>query len=302
MCGSRGCAIPVAWKVLPAHAKGSWRPYWEGLLAQLHGSVPTDWLVLVLADRGLYAQWLSGAIVRCGWHPFLRINLGVKARPAGAEQFDWLNRWVPRPGTGWQGTAECVVQKKSRLRCTLLLRWEEGYEHPWAVITDLAAQVAQVAWYSMRAWIEAAFKDLKRGGWGWHHSKMQDASRVERLGLAMAVALAWMVRLGSQAESEVPVAHVERLPPTHIGRQWVKGEVVQRSARRLSCPQRGRLVLLAALMRAEDWPTGAIMVEPWPENVTPLRRAVTSARLRQQAKKQARKRRYKAARRKKRAA
>ena len=22
----RGCAIPVAWKVLPAHAKGSWRP------------------------------------------------------------------------------------------------------------------------------------------------------------------------------------------------------------------------------------------------------------------------------------
>jgi hypothetical protein len=27
-----GCAIPVAWKVLPAEQPGSWRPYWEGLL------------------------------------------------------------------------------------------------------------------------------------------------------------------------------------------------------------------------------------------------------------------------------
>jgi hypothetical protein len=31
----RGCAIPVAWKVLPAQAKGSWRPYWESLLHHL---------------------------------------------------------------------------------------------------------------------------------------------------------------------------------------------------------------------------------------------------------------------------
>ena len=26
------CAIPLAWKVLPAQQAGSWRPYWEGLL------------------------------------------------------------------------------------------------------------------------------------------------------------------------------------------------------------------------------------------------------------------------------
>jgi hypothetical protein len=297
-----GCAIPVAWKVLPAHAKGSWRPYWEGLLKALQGSVPPDWLVLVLADRGLYAQWLYGAIVCCGWHPFLRINLGVKARPAGAEEFDWLSRWVPRPGTRWQGPVECFVQKKSRLRCTLLLQWEVGHEHPWAVITDLPSQVARVGWYSMRAWIEAAFKDLKRGGWGWHHSKMQDASRVERLWLAMAVALVWTVCLGSQADSQLPAAHVERLSPAHIARQRMRSEGGQRPTRRLSYAQRGRLVLLAALVRAEDWPMGVIMAEPWPDNVTPLKRVANSTKVRQQAQKQARKRRYKATRRRKRAA
>ncbi len=113
----RGCAIPVAWKVIGAHAKGSWRPYWEELLDCLKGSVPADWQVLVLADRGLYARWLYTAIVACGWHPFLRLNLGVKARAQGEEEFDWISRWVPVTGAKWQGTVECFAQKKSRLTC-----------------------------------------------------------------------------------------------------------------------------------------------------------------------------------------
>jgi hypothetical protein len=38
----------------------------------------------VLADRGLWARWLFGRIVRLGWHPLLRINNGAKFRPAVA--------------------------------------------------------------------------------------------------------------------------------------------------------------------------------------------------------------------------
>jgi hypothetical protein len=134
----RGCAIPVAWKVLRAHAKGSWRPYWEGLLERLQGSVPVDWQVLVLADRGLYAKWLYAAIVACGWHPFLRVNLAVKARTRGEEAFDWIGRWIPEPGTSWQGVVECFASHKSRLYCTLLMQWQAGYEQAWVILTDLA--------------------------------------------------------------------------------------------------------------------------------------------------------------------
>jgi len=36
------CAIPVAWKVIPAEQAGSWRPYWEGLLNELGKAVPED--------------------------------------------------------------------------------------------------------------------------------------------------------------------------------------------------------------------------------------------------------------------
>ena len=79
----RGCAIPVAWAVLPAGDKGAWRPEWLRLLGLLAPAIPPAWTVIVLADRGLYARWLFQAIVAHGWHPFLRVNLGGTFRPAG---------------------------------------------------------------------------------------------------------------------------------------------------------------------------------------------------------------------------
>ena len=288
--------------MIGAHAKGSWRPYWEELLGHLKGSVPADWQVLVLADRGLYARWLSTAIVACGWHPFLRINLGVKARAQGEEEFDWISRWVGQPGAKWQGVGECFAQKKSRLSCTLLLQWEEGYEHPWAVITDLAPEQANVAWYGLRAWIEASFKDVKRGGLGWHPSLMQEAGRVERLWLAMAVAMVWMVSLGSQADSQRPEPCLEQLPQEHIARKRMKRAPTQQPPRRLSCLQRGRLVLLAALFKAEALPLGGLVPEPWPETITPPKKAPKPAKQRQRQKRRERKKRRKAAQRRKAAA
>ncbi len=66
----RGCAIPVAWTVLPATAKHAWRREWLRMLRQVHRAVPRTWTVIVLADRGLYARWLFRRITRLGWHPF----------------------------------------------------------------------------------------------------------------------------------------------------------------------------------------------------------------------------------------
>jgi hypothetical protein len=298
----RGCGIPVAWKVIGAHAKGSWRPYWEGLLEHLQGRIPADWQVLVLADRGLYAGWLFEAIVKKGWHPFLRINLGVKARAVGESDFDWISRWVPTPGTQWQGVVECFAGKKSRLVCSLLMQWQEGYEHPWAILTDLAPEAANIAWYGLRSWVECGFKDFKRGGFGWHHEKMQDAGRVERLWLAMAVAMVWMVSLGVEAESQLPTACPQQLPEQHIARKRMNGPSSQPPVRPLSCAQRGRLALLAALLHAEDLPIGRLLPEKWPETVLSPRKLLSPSQRRQKERQREHKRRQKKAARRRRAA
>ncbi len=291
----RSCAIPVAWKVLGGHEKGSWRPHWEGLLTHLSGSIPADWQVIVLADRGLYASWLFQTIVGCGWHPFLRINLGVKARTVGEETFDWISRWVPRPGTNWKGQVECFVGKASRLRCTLLMHWKAGYEDPWAVLTDLSPGEAEVSWYGMRTWIESGFKDFKRGLWGWHHSKMKEASRVERLWLAMAVAQVWTVSVGCQAEVELQQKGFgASLPATHIASRRRKRPADQPPERRLSCVVRGRLGLVAALFNAEVLPCGKLVAQAWPQTITPPRKLPSASAVRQRERKREQKRRARA--------
>jgi hypothetical protein len=291
----RSCAIPVAWKVLGGHEKGSWRPHWEGLLTQLDGCIPADWQVLVLADRGLYARWLFQAIVACGWHPFLRINLGVKARAVGEETFDWISQWVRMPGTSWKGPVECFASKASRLNCTLLMHWEVGYEHPWAVLTDLAPQTAEVCWYSMRTWVETGYKDFKRGLWGWHHSKMQEASRVERLWLAMAVAQVWTLSVGIQAEEELRQKPLgEGLPAHHVACRRRKRLADQPAPRRLSCVVRGRLGLVAALFNALVLPCGRLLPEAWPQTITAPRKQPRPSQLRERERKRAQKRRARA--------
>ena len=99
-------------------------------------------------------------------------------------------------GQSFSGVVTCF--KTNSLDCTLLAQWEQNYAEPWLLVTDLSPQEAQSYWYAMRSWIECLFKDLKRGGLGWHQTKMSDPSRAERLWLAIAVASIFLISLGSQ--------------------------------------------------------------------------------------------------------
>lgn len=54
----RGCALPVAWVILPATKPGQWMPHLERLVKYLADVVPDEWQVIVLTDRGLYSKTL----------------------------------------------------------------------------------------------------------------------------------------------------------------------------------------------------------------------------------------------------
>src|SRR5712691_10133473 len=116
-------------------------------------------------------------------------------------------------------------------------------------------------------------KTRKRGLWGWHHSKMERASSVERLWLAMALAQFWCVSLGCQAEAEFEATCLHNepgasLPERHIARQRRKRAAGQLPPRRLSCVVRGRLVLLALQYQSEPFPVGILRAGPWPQTIT----------------------------------
>ncbi len=262
----RGCAIPVAWKVVGAEEKGAWQPHWLALLQQLAGCVPQHWTVIVMSDRGLYAPWLYAKIVELCWHPFMRINKQGNFRPVGEAQFRSLASAAPSVGSAWCGQVDCFSQETSRLQCTLLARWDEGYEQVWLIVTDLAPEQATVVWYGMRSWIEGGFKDTKRGGWGWHQTKMVDPARAERLWLAIAVATLWVVSVGGQADANLPVSSLEALPQTHVARRKATG---RSRPRMLSCFARGIVTIVAALIRGDGLVVGRFVPEPWPSTLPP---------------------------------
>jgi hypothetical protein len=204
----RGSAIPVAWKILPGNIAHAWKPEWLALLAAFSKSVPSGWTVVVMTDRGLYARWLYRAIVGLGWHPLMRITRCGKFRKQGSKASVPVDRFVAKPGRRWQGRGTAFPRKpENRLECTLLACWEEGYDEPWFVLTDLGPEQAESLWYGMRAWIEHGYKLLKSAGWRWDATRMTDCDRAERLWLVLAVATRYVLAVGGDFESsqEVPV-------------------------------------------------------------------------------------------------
>lgn len=256
----RGCGIPVAWKVVRATEKGSWQPHWRELLKALKGAVPEDWFVLVTTDRGLYAKWFYEAIQALHWHPFMRINARGFYQLQNHTPLMPLNQLLTGVGQHWAASLKCF--KNDPLSCTLLARWDEGYTDPWLIVTDLTPLEADIYWYAMRSWIECLFKDIKRGGLGWHHTKMTDPQRVERLWLAIAVATFWLVSVGGESETQLSPCSLEsshlllskssQNPPPPSPPRW------------LSCFRRGFLVLLATAIQGFSLPLGCLAPECFP--------------------------------------
>lgn len=260
----QGCAIPVAWHIVRATAKGAWRPHWETLFAHLDGAIPPDWTVVVAADRGVYATWLFTTITALGWHPLLRINRLGTYCPDGQTTFRPLSQVVTKGGRPWKGAVTCFATAGRQLTCTLLARWEPGYQDPWLILTDLAPAQADVAWYGMRAWIACSYKNLKHDGWRWEQTKMTDPARAERVWLALALATLWVVSTGSAAEAALPTPARDQLPDTHSARRTARRT---RPPRALSCFQRGRLLLVTALCTGRVLPPMQLHPEPWPKSL-----------------------------------
>jgi len=257
----RGCAIPVAWRVVSATKPGAWRPHWEQLFKLLQPSLPASWTVLVLADRGLYAKWLYQHLVKLHWHPYLRINHQGLFAPETSPRFRPLQGLVSAARPSWSGVVRCFKTSKGQVRCTLLAHFDPAYEDPWLILTDLAPHLADIAWYGMRAWIEAGFKDIKRGGWSWHHTRMTDPARAERLWLVIAVATIWVLSLGGYAEVEVAACSLPYLPPYFPYRTHPPSSA---RPRLLSVFSRGLLIILVSFLRRDGVFFGEFVPEPWP--------------------------------------
>jgi hypothetical protein len=254
----KGCAVPIAWKVLPANRKHAWKPEWLALLALVAPALPVEWQVLVLTDRGLYARWLYQAVVGHGWHPFMRVNTQGTFHPSGSARRVRIADLVPRIGIGWASQGVAFTGADRRLACTLLACWEAGYKDPWCILTDLAPHDCNIAWYGIRNWIEQEFRLQKRGFWHWEHTRMTEPARAERVWLPMALCTFKLLAIGDATEQDTTLSLWGTLSPT-MGRRRV-----------LRLARLGWLALHAAQATAQPLPRiHFLSPDPWPDRPLP---------------------------------
>jgi len=287
----RGSACPVAWKIMRANVRHTWKPEWIALLRLVQPLVPSEWKVIVMTDRGLYARWLFHQIVALGWHPLMRITSRSTFRKNGSRTRVRVTALVPKPGQRWKGRGVAFPRRpRSRLDCTLFACWEFGHEEPWFILTDLEPDQSEGLWYAMRGWIEHGFKLLKSQGWQWQKSRMTDPDRASRLWLVLAVATRYVLAVGGEADAADTGDQTRPLPPFSCGSKRAVKQVAgrpnrtsRRVARRIRSPRaprkrasgtkerlmsvfrQGMAVLLAVLIAGHALPKPQWKPEPWLE-------------------------------------
>jgi hypothetical protein len=257
-----GIGLPVAWKILPANRKEAWHPHWCALLEALQPAVPPGWTVVVLSDRGLESPRLFEAIVAVGWHPLMRVKAAGKFQPAGWVGWYPFGKLVPQVGRRFAAVGRAYKTAKEPLACTLLGCWEEGHAEPWLLLTDLAVGSASPCWYAFRAWIEQGFKVIKSGALQWQYTRMDRAERAERVWLAIAVSVLWLVVIGATVAGD---EQRETLGPGRLRGPEAAARRGQRVQRRHRLFAQGLAAWLAAQVCGRPLPPGKLAPQPWPE-------------------------------------
>jgi hypothetical protein len=188
-------AIPVAWQVLAGNAKGEWHPLWLDLLAHIAPVLPQSTQVLVLFDRGLYSKRLFNAVRSYGWHPVMRIREQGFYKRLNSKNWKDLKHLAYRGMLPTAFKAQCF--KGDTLDAYLWVQWDEQQDEACLLLSDLAPKQVKGNPYPLRMWIEANFKDWKRGGLHLEQAKTRDPQRLARLIFVLALALFHLIRLGN---------------------------------------------------------------------------------------------------------
>jgi hypothetical protein len=192
--------LPLAWRVMPQ--QDPWpqplRETLEPLLRAIAAALPPGTTATLLADRGLVGPTVVDCARAVGFHVVLRLRAGAgeetRVRLDGGPEC----RVADLPTAPGQRLASpAAIFKEAGWRTGFLtIHWDRAAAEPWVLFSDRPAGPARVREYRTRARAEATYADEKGRGFVLERSKVVALDRLERLLLAVHLALWWAYGLG----------------------------------------------------------------------------------------------------------
>jgi hypothetical protein len=191
--------LPLAWRVMPLHEhwdEGQWQ-----LLGQLFDRLQPHLATCdctLIADRGLSGMPLVQLCQDQQWHYLLRIDKADTCRRwLRGRWTDWVACGVVVHTSGQQWFGRVLLWQKSTLETDLSAVWDEEQREAWFLISDQPACRRRVQEYGWRMRVESTFQDAKSRGWNLEASLVADRERLDRLLLALFVAMWWVIHLAA---------------------------------------------------------------------------------------------------------
>lgn len=187
-------ALPLGWIVIEGK-KGHFKEERHvELLEQVAPLVPCGRAVIFLGDGEFDGCALLKALSGLGWSFVCRTAKNIQL----CEEGQWFSftdlsvqpgELLSIPEVGFTGhNYQCV---------TAIACWEEGYEEPLFLVTNLALAAEAVDYYKCRFCIETFFSDQKSRGFHLMQSHLSDPVRLSRLLIASCLAYLWLVYVGA---------------------------------------------------------------------------------------------------------
>ncbi len=191
--------LPIAWRIMPQQEEwdqGQWELVGELLDAVSLHLEPTD--CTVIADRGL-AGWPLVKLCRDRkFHYLLRVCKEHTCRRRMGQGWTWwcaLQHVIRAKGQQWYGRV--LLWQDKTIETYLSAIWDEHAQEAWFLISDQPAGKRRIQEYAWRMRVEATFQDSKSRGWDLEASLIADFERLNRLLLALFLAIWWVTHLAA---------------------------------------------------------------------------------------------------------
>jgi hypothetical protein len=188
-----GRALPLVWLVVKGK-KGHFPQQTHcDLLAQLHELIPEGADVTVLGDGEFDGTEFQDELRKLKWKYVCRTAPNLLMKVEG-QQFT-IGAMAPSRGEKL-GVRPAYLTAEQYGPVSVLAVWEQAYEEPLYLVTNMGDLEAALALYRKRAHIETFFSDQKSRGFQLHKSHLSDPVRLTRLLIASCLAYLWLVYLG----------------------------------------------------------------------------------------------------------